>query len=516
VTSMQQVEKTKSSKSLLVSMRGITKRFAGVPANDNIDLELRAGEIHALLGENGAGKSTLMNILYGLYSADAGQIFVDGQLVSIRSPKDAIRLGIGMVHQNFQLVDTVTVAENIILGLKTDRPLLLDLDKACAKIDALSNSYGLRVNASAKVEQLSMGERQRVEIVKALYRGARILILDEPTSVLTPQEGEELFKLIRSMAQEGKTIVLITHKLPEVMAVSDKVTILRHGKVVANLDTVRTNPGECAEYMVGRELSLEESKREPLHSENTVLELRDVCALNDKGMQGVKDISLSLKASEILGIAGVAGNGQTELAEVIVGLRKATQGEIFFQGTNVTNRSPAKIIESGIRYIPEDRMGSGIIPDFSIADNLVLEKRQKSPFSKNRMLNQKAIEENAAGLIKEYDIAAPSPDVSARTLSGGNLQKLLLAKVLSGNPKVLIACQPTAGLDVGASQFIRRRLEYEAAQGVGILLISGDLNELLSLSDRIAVMYEGKITGIVQPSETQIQQIGLLMGGISE
>ena len=516
MATIQQIEQANST-SIVVQMKGITKRFSGVPANDNIDLELRRGEIHALLGENGAGKSTLMNILYGLYSADSGQIFVEGRAVTIRSPRDSIRLGIGMVHQNFQLVTPITVAENIILGLKTDRPLLLDLEKANSKIEALSNEYGLHVNPRATVEQLSMGERQRVEIVKALYRGARILILDEPTSVLTPQEGDELFKLIRSMTEQGKTIVLITHKLPEVMAVSNKVTILRRGRVVANLDTEKTNPEECAEFMVGRDIALGESSRQFFRRETkTILELRNVSALNEKGLPGVRDLSLSLGAGEILGIAGVAGNGQRELAEVVVGLRKATRGDVLFQGTKFTNKSPAQIIELGLRYIPEDRAGSGVIPDFSLSDNLVLERRLKAPFSKKLLLNERAIRENAVALIKEYDIAAAGPDVSARTLSGGNLQKLLLAKVLSSNPQVLVACQPTAGLDVGAAQFIRNRLEQEASRGTGILLISGDLSEILALCDRIAVMYEGKVTGVLSAAEAEIKQIGLLMGGISK
>ncbi len=515
MTSLQQIKES-ANESTIVSMRGITKRFpGGVVAVDNVDFELSSGEIHALLGENGAGKTTLMNILYGLYSSDSGHMFVDGRPVSIKSPRDAIQLGIGMVHQNFQLIPRMTVSENIVLGLKSERPPLLELEKASSKIKELSSSYGLRVNPAARVEQLSMGERQKVEIVKALYRKARVLILDEPTSVLTPQEGEELFKLLDSMTEEGKTVVLITHKLPEVMAISQRVTVLRHGKVVANLETKLTSAAELAGYMVGHEISLKEAgKVEASHKErNTLLELKNVSALNDKGLLGVNDLSLSLYEGEILGIAGVAGNGQRELAEVITGLRHVTDGEVLFKGRVVTNGPPSRSIELGIRYIPEDRLGSGVIPDFTIADNLVLERRRKNPFSKNWLLERKAIEDNAAALLSEYDIVAPNPNVTARTLSGGNLQKLILAKVLSGNPKVLVASQPTAGLDVGAAQFIRNKLRQEAARGVGILLISGDLNELISLSDRIAVMYEGKVTGIVPASESEIEEIGLLMGG---
>jgi general nucleoside transport system ATP-binding protein len=515
LASLQQLQET-DSKAVIVRMSGITKRFDGVIANDNIDFELRSGEIHALLGENGAGKTTLMNILYGLYSADSGQIFVDGKLVNIRSPKDAIGYGIGMVHQSFQLVSTATVAENIILGQRTDKPLLLDLNVASSKIEKLSKTYGLSVDPRAKIEQLSMGERQRVEIVKALYREARILILDEPTSVLTPQEGDELFKLIHSMAEQGKTIVLITHKLPEVMAVCSKVTILRHGKVVANLVTELTTPTECAEFMVGREISLEEIIEQPKLKEKSILELKNISALNDNGLLGVRELSLTLHEGEILGIAGVAGNGQKELAEVIAGLRRSMGGEVLSQGEKVTNKSPAQMIAHGIRYIPEDRLESGVIPDFTIAENLVLERRQQPPFSKNGLLNSEAIEENAIALVKEYDIVASSPDVPARTLSGGNLQKLILAKILSGKPRVIIASNPTAGLDVGASLFIRNRLRHEAESGVGILLISGDLSELLSLCHRIAVMYEGKITGIVAGTAASTHEIGLLMGGVSK
>ena len=505
-------------------MRGITKRFpGGVTALDDVDFDLAGGEIHALLGENGAGKTTLMNVLYGLYSSDCGLILVDGRPVSIKSPKDAIQLGIGMVHQNFQLIPRMSVSENIVLGLKSERPPLLDLERASAKIEELSSSYGLRVNPEARVEQLSMGERQRVEIVKALYRRARVLILDEPTSVLTPQEGEELFKLLNSMAEQGKAVVLITHKLPEVMALSHRVTVLRRGKVVANLQTKLTDVAELAGWMVGHEISLKEEEElggaEVSGGEKhafALLELKSVSAMNDKGLLGIEELSLCLHNGEILGVAGVAGNGQRELAEVIVGLRRVTKGEVLLRGKRVTNWSPSRNIEMGIRYIPEDRLGAGVVPDFTVADNLVLERRRKRPFSRNWLLDRKSIEENATALLREYDIAAPSTGVTARTLSGGNLQKLVLAKVLSGNPKVLVALQPTAGLDVGAARFIRNKLKEEASRGAGILLISGDLSELISLCDRIAVMYEGKIRGIVPASESEVERIGLLMGGGEE
>lgn len=503
-----------SSTRPLVEMKGVTKRFPGVLANNSIDFSLFGGEVHALLGENGAGKTTLMNILYGLYKPDSGEILVKGNKVNIRSPKDAIALKIAMVHQNFELVPTLTVAENVGLGIKAKREPLLNLDNVIKKITELAKDYDLPVNPNAKVEQLSVGERQRVEIIKALYREANILILDEPTSVLTLQESEGLFHFMRSMASEGRAVVIITHKLHEVMAVSDRVTVLRHGEVVALLQTKDTNPDDLAEKMVGREIISKEGHPRGELSEKAVLELTHVSAMNDKGILALNDVSLSLRGGEILGIAGVAGNGQTELAEVLTGMRKVSRGNIFVQGKDLTNAKPGEMIAYGVGQIPEDRMGSGLILDMSIAENLVLEVRNDPKFKKRYLIDSEQVHKNAKRLIEEYSISSVSVDATARTLSGGNMQKLILAKALSRNPKILIASQPTSGLDVGATEFITEKLKERKGVGIGILLISGDLNEIMSLSDRIACIFEGKIMGIVPAATAKMEEIGLMMGGI--
>ena len=506
---------------LIIEMRGITKRFPGVLANDHIDFDLKACEVHALLGENGAGKTTLMNILYGLYRPDEGEIRVRSKPVAIRSPKDAIDLGIGMVHQHFTLIPTMSVTENIVLGLKSATEPLLDLGRAEKRIAELSKIYNLKVDPQAKVEQLSIGERQRVEIIKALYRGAQALILDEPTSVLTPQETEDLFRTLRSMVEEGLTIIFITHKLPEVMAISDRVTVLRRGKVVARIETKQTNPMELSKKMVGREVlfSIEKHRAE---KGKIVLEVENLWALSDKGQPALKNVSFSIHEGEILGVAGVAGNGQRELAEVLTGMRKATEGKVYIFGKDMTNRSPKKIIEQGVGHIPEDRVGMGLIMGFSVAENLILEMHSKPPFShrwflpfdKKYFLDEQEIRKHAERLIQEYDITTPSADAPARNLSGGNLQRLILAKVLYRNPKLLVAAKPTSGLDVGATEFIRNKLMEQKEKEVAILLISEDLNEIMSLSDRIAVMYEGKIVGIIPAAKAKIREIGLMMAGV--
>ncbi len=497
-------------------MRGITKRFSGVVANNSVDFTIYGGEVHALLGENGAGKTTLMNILYGLYRADSGEILARGERVNIRSPKDAIALKIAMVHQHFELVPTLTVAENVGLGLKAEREPFLNLDGVVKKITELTKAYSLLVNPSARVEQLSVGERQRVEIIKALYREADTLILDEPTSVLTPQEADGLFQFMRSMAAEGRAVVVITHKLPEVMAVSDRVTVLRHGEVVARLKTKESNPDELAEKMVGREVPHKEGRSGGGPSGKVVLEVRGVSAENDKGVLSLNNISLAVRSGEILGLAGVAGNGQTELAEVLMGMRKVAGGTILLDGSDVTDATPREMIGHGVGQIPEDRLDTGLVLDMSVAENLVLEVRTSPRFERRHLLDDEQIRLNAKRLVEEYSISCGSVDAPARTLSGGNMQKLILAKVLSRNPRVLVAAQPTSGLDVGATEFITEKLREQRRLGVGILLISSDLNEIMSLSDRIACIFEGRIMGVVPAAEAELKQIGLMMGGVAK
>jgi simple sugar transport system ATP-binding protein len=497
-----------------VEMRGMTKRFPGVLANDHVDFELARGEVHALLGENGAGKSTLMNMLYGLYAADEGEIKVRGRVAKINSPKDAIALGISMVHQQFELVETLTVCENVALGLRAKTEPLLELKAVSAKLEGLSRDYGLPISPRARVWQLSVGEKQRVEILKALYRGTEILILDEPSSVLTPQETEELFKFLHSMAKEGKSVVFITHKLNEVMEVSDRVTVLRKGKVTGTVKTKETTVAQLAVMMVGHEVSLE-SRVGPGSGKEVLLELRDVRAFGTLGSMALKGFSLSLESGEILGVAGVAGNGQNQLVEVLSGIRRIEAGRVLLKGADITNASPSELINKGIGVIPEDRRGSGLIMEFSIADNLVLERRNSTPFSRRGLLDQDEIRSHARALIETYAISTPDVSLPAYTLSGGNLQRLLLAKVLSREPAVLVACQPTAGLDIAATQFIWDKLRSERDRGTGILLISSDLTEIMGLSDRIACIFDGKIIGTIHRNEADSRKLGLMMGGVA-
>ena len=517
---MLQAEKVDPNETAL-ELKGITKRFGDLIANDHIDFDMKIGEIHALLGENGAGKTTLMNILYGLYQPDEGEIYIAGKKVSIRSPKDAIDLGIGMVHQHFMLIPSLTVAENIILGLKSRNPFL-NLKSAEKKIQDISGQYGMKVDPNAKIWQLSVGEQQRVEILKALYRGVRVLILDEPTAVLTGPETKELMSILKRMAKDSLGIVpFITHKLREVMAISDRVTVLRKGKVVTTIATKDTNEEDLAKKMVGR-ATIHDLKRNPARKGRVILEVKDLEALSEKGLPALKKVTFSLKEGEILGLAGVAGNGQRELLQVINGLRKATAGKIFIFGSEMTNRSPADMIETGIGYVPEDRHGTGSIADFSVSENLILKIHNKSPisnsaglpFKKNWFLNHREIDNHAAQLIAHYNVMTPSTDAPARQLSGGNLQKLILARELSREPKLLVAAQPTRGLDVGATEDVRRTLLELREKGTGILLVSEDLDEIMVMSDRIAVIYEGEIMGIMQADEARIEEIGQMMGGI--
>jgi len=501
---------------IVVKMVNITKKFPGVLANDKIHFEARKGEIHALLGENGAGKTTLMNVLYGLYRPDAGEIYIRDKRVTISSPKDAVNHKIGMIHQHFTLVPPFTVTQNVILGLKFSKGVI-NIKQAEKEIVEIAKKYGLKIAPRVQVWQLSVGEQQRVEILKALYRGAEILILDEPTSVLTPLEAKDLFKTLRSLAKEGATIIFISHKLDEIMEISDRVTVLRDGKVIATKKTSATSKAELARLMVGREVifRLKSPKVKP---GKVVLEVKKLSALSDKKLPALKEISFSIREGEILGIAGVAGNGQRELAEVIAGTRRATGGKIIIKRRDMTNCSPTEIVKAGVGRIPEDRIEDGLIMDLSVAENVVLENHQEFSnrlffFPKGIFLNYPMIGRYADKLISEYKVKTPTKDIPVKTLSGGNLQKLILARVLAQNPKILIASEPTRGLDVGATEFIRRKLLESKKNSVANLLISEDLEEILTLSDRIAVMYEGKIMGVVPAKKVKIEEIGLMMAG---
>ncbi len=494
----------------IVSMKGIVKRFPGVIANDHVDFDVRAGEIHALLGENGAGKTTLMNILYGIYQADEGRIYIRGKHVEIKSPRDAIRYGIGMVHQHFKLVYRHTVAENVALGFV--KSFVNPIEEVRKKILEFSERYGLKVNPDARIWELSAGEQQRVEIIKALYGGAEVLILDEPTSVLTPSETRELFKTLKEMKAENKAIIFITHKLDEVFEVSDRVTVLRKGKVVSTLKTSDTNKRELARLMVGREV-LFRLERRPVATGEVLLKVENLHVLNDRGLPAVKGVSFTLRAGEILGIAGVAGNGQRELVEAITGLRKVESGRIICLGKDVTNCNPRIIAMLGMAHIPEERIRLGIAPGLSVAENLILKSYHTKPFSGRVMLNWGIIRETAEKLVKEYEIMTPSINTPAKLLSGGNIQRLILARELSGGAWVIVAAHPTYGLDVGATEYIRKLLLKQRERGCGVLLVSEDLEEVLNLSDRIAVMFEGEFMGIVKPEEASIEDIGLMMAG---
>ncbi len=498
--------------SLVIEMKGIGKSFPGVRANDDINLDIKKGEIHVLLGENGAGKSTLMNILYGLYTPDEGEIFVKGKAVKITNPNVAISLGIGMVHQHFMLVPPFTVAENIVLGSEPKKGIRLDLDKAIKDVKELSNKYELHVDPYAKIQDISVGMQQRVEILKTLYRGAEILILDEPTAVLTPQEIEELSIILKNLVKEGKSIILITHKLKEVMAMSDVVTIIRRGKVIDTLLTSETNIEELAEKMVGRKVNLTVEKKEAKLGEN-VLQVKGIKAFDNRGLEAVKGVSFEVKSGEILGIAGVDGNGQNELVQTITGLRKATEGELFINDENITNKSPKEIIEAGVGYIPEDRHNRGLILNFSLSENAILGDHRSKAFKQRFGLDYRKIREYSRKLIKEFDIRTPNEKVYARALSGGNQQKLIIAREFDREPSLLVASQPTRGLDVGAIEYVHKRLLEQRDKGKGILLVSLELDEILSLSDRIAVMYDGGIVGIVDAKDATEIELGIMMAG---
>jgi ABC-type uncharacterized transport system ATPase subunit len=497
-----------------VAMRGIVKRFPGVVANDGVDFEAAAGEVHALLGENGAGKSTLSNILTGLYRPDEGEITLYGRPVEFRTPRDALDAGVCMVHQHFRLVEPFTVAENVVLGdhRGEGRTFRLHPRRIERRVSELSSHYGLAVDPRARIWQLSLGEQQRVEILKALYREARILILDEPTAVLTPQEAEVLFSTLREMATEGRTVIFISHKLHEVKAVADRVTVLRGGRSIATVPVAEATPRSLAALMVGRELG--EAGKAPARSPGEpVLELEDVWTQGDRGGAAVKGVTLSVRAGEIVAVAGVAGNGQRELAETIAGLRAPTQGAVRVGGKTLRASDPRAAIAAGVAYVPEDRLGTGVSPSLSIAANLVLKSYRDGHASRGPLLRLRQIRERAVELIRRYHIAAPGPTAPARLLSGGNLQKVVLAREFSGRPRLLVAASPTRGLDVGAIETVHAYLRDAAADGIAVLLLSEDLDEILALADRITVMYEGEILGAFSSGKADLEQIGLLMAG---
>ncbi|MEW6040022.1 MAG: ABC transporter ATP-binding protein [Elusimicrobiota bacterium] len=501
-----------SNNTLAVQMHNITKRFPRVLANDNASFEAARGEIHALVGENGAGKSTLMHILYGMVTPDSGEIYVKGKSMK-PDPLSAITEGIGMVHQHFMLVSTLSVTENIILGCEPEKNIFVDLNRAKEEIRKISQRYKFEIDPEEKIKNLSVGLQQRVEIIKLFYRGADIFILDEPTAVLTPQETEELFEILRQLKNQGKTIILITHKLNEVMAVSDRVTVMRSGKTVSTLNTKETTSDRIAELMVGRKVEQVMSGAGEIKSQNVILQVDCLSAFSGKKVRVLKDVSFDVKEGEIFGIAGVDGNGQTELIEVITGLRKPHSGKIIFNGRNITNSTPRSIYENFISHIPEDRQGSGIIFDFNVAENLVFGRHWEKEFSGIINLHYDKIEKNADANIKEYDIRPADKYIKAVSLSGGNQQKLVVARELSRKPKLLIAAKPTRGVDIGATEFIHKKLLEERARGASIILVSSELSELLSLSDRIGVMFGGEMVGIVEAATTTEKTLGILMTG---
>ncbi len=495
-----------------VEMRDVTKRFGEVLANDSVSLAVAARSIHAIIGENGAGKSTAMNILYGFYTADEGEILLDGEKRSINSPRDAIRLGLGMVHQHFMLVEPLTVTENIVLGAEPVAGLSLDYKRARSRVREISEQYGLRIDPDARVEHLSVGQQQRVEILKTLYRGARLLILDEPTAVLTPQEVDEIFAILRGLREQGKTIIIITHKLSEVLELSDNITVMRDGRVVGNLSTAGATASGLARMMVGREVLLRVEKQEA-QAGASVLEVRSLSLRGKAGNASLEELSFHVRAGEILGIAGVEGNGQTELIEIIAGLRAQTAGEILLEGRPIDRLNPHERKRRGIAHIPEDRHRRGLVLPFDLADNSILGVHQDAPISGALLLNRKVIEERAKRLVRQYDVRPPNIALAARALSGGNQQKLIVAREFDINPKLILVAQPTRGVDIGATEFIHRKLVELRDEGAAVLLVSAELDEVLNLSDRVIVIFEGRIVGEVDPKSVTEEEIGLMMTG---
>lgn len=497
----------------VLELKGITKRFPGVLANDHIDLTLEQGQVLTLLGENGAGKSTLMNVLYGLYQQDEGEIFVRDEKVTITGPNDAIELGIGMVHQHFMLVPVLTVTENVMLGMEsTRRAGFLDRGKAAQRIREISNRYGLQVDPDAVIEELPVGLQQRVEIIKLLYRNADILILDEPTAVLTPQEVEGLFEVIRSLVSQGKSVIFISHKLKEVLEISDRIVVLRGGKVVGTTTPQESNERALAAMMVGREVILQVPK-DKMEPGKTILKVENLYVRGDRGKMAVDGISFEVRAGEIVGVAGVQGNGQTELVEALTGLRMIDDGRVIVGGQDITNASPRLITEAGTAHIPEDRRRDGLVLGYTVAQNLILNTYYLPPIARGLLMREEAIEERAKRLVAEYDVRTPSVLTPVANLSGGNQQKVIVARELSRPVKLTIASQPTRGLDVGSIEYIHSQLVKKRDEGAAVFVVSAELDEVMSLADRILVMYEGKIAGTLLAEEATREELGLLMTG---
>lgn len=501
----------------ILSMRNITKMFYGNVANKDVNFEVYKGEIHALVGENGAGKTTLMSILYGLYPADKGDIYIKGKKVDISEPSIAMKNGIGMVFQHFMLVEPLTVADNVILGKEPKKGIFVDNRQAVEDVKCISEKYGLKVDPNAKIADISVGMQQRVEIIKTLYRGAEILILDEPTAVLTPQEVREFFSMLKLLKSQGKTIIIITHKLREVMEISDRVSVLRKGELIGNVVTKDTDENKLATMMVGREISLKVDKKD-IPRGDVVLKVDNLCASSriENEIDGLKGINLEVHEGEVLGIAGVDGNGQTELLEVLTGLRKAKSGRVILRGEEITGLSPREIKEKKVASIPEDRHQRGLVLKNTIAENLIMGYHYREPFNKCGFLNRKAIYDNAQKCIEEYDIRPPKANVKVRSMSGGNQQKVIIAREFRLNPELLIASQPTRGVDIGAIEFIHKRIIEHRNKKKAVLLISADLQEVMSLSDRIAVIYEGRIVKILDTKVATEDELGLLMAGIKK
>ncbi|MGL5752253.1 MAG: ABC transporter ATP-binding protein [Paraclostridium sp.] len=506
----------------VVEMKNITKKFGNFVANENINLTVHKGEVHALLGENGAGKSTLMNILYGLYQPTSGEIHINNKKVEMDNPNVAISHGIGMVHQHFMLVQPFTVAQNIILGTEPTKGMgAIDIKKAIKDVEDISKKYGLHVDPNAKIEDISVGMQQRVEILKALYRGAEILILDEPTAVLTPQEINELIQIIRNLTKEGKSVIIITHKLKEIKAVSDNCTIIRRGKYIDTVLVENTTEDDLAAMMVGREVNFKVDK-DKANVRETVLEVKGLNAKDNRNVQILKDLSLEVKAGEILGIAGIDGNGQSELVEILTGLKKSDSGSITINGKEILNDKPLNIFNKGIKNIPEDRHKRGLVLDFTVAENTVLQRYKESAFSKNGVLNNEAIENHAKAIVEEFDVRPTDYTVKSRALSGGNQQKVIIGREVdnirvdrakTGEAQLLIATQPTRGLDVGAIEFVHKALIEQRDEGNAVLLVSLELDEVMNVSDRIAVIYEGQIVGIVDAKDADENTLGFMMAG---